>query len=77
MEAVDEAHGASEDLKRNTNHDICNAFQVKIDKLHGRLGQLKTVLENEEAYTMDELMDALSRLYSSHQADYRRMPRMK
>ncbi len=77
MEAVDEAHGASEELKRNTNHDTFNAFQVKMNELHERLSKLKTVLDNEEAYTMDELMDALSKVYSGHQADYRRTPRMK
>jgi hypothetical protein len=34
------------------------------------------VLDNEEAFAMDELMDAMSKVYSGHRADYRKTPRM-
>jgi mevalonate kinase len=77
MQALDEAHGASEELKQNTNHDTFNAFQVKMQELHEHLSKLKAVLDNEEAFAVDELLDALSRVYSGHEAEYRKTPRMK
>jgi hypothetical protein len=38
--------------------------------------QLLQVLDNEEAYAIDELVDALSTVFQGHKADYRRTPRM-
>lgn len=77
IEAVDEAHRASQTLKQETNHKTFEAFRAKMEELEEHLGKLKSVLDNEEAYAMDELMDALSKVYSGHLADYRRTPRMK
>lgn len=76
MQAVDEAHEASHGLKENTNHETFNGFRQKMEELEEHLGRLKKVLDNEEAYAMDELMDALSKVYSGHRADYRRTPRI-
>ena len=45
-------------------------------ELHEHLSKLKMVLDNEEAFAMDELMDAMSKAYSGHRADYRKTPRM-
>ncbi len=77
MQVLDEAHGASEQLKENANHETFDAFRAKMAELHEHLSKLKGILDNEEAYAMDELMDALSRVYSGHRADYRRTPRIK
>ncbi len=77
MEAVDEAHGASRKLREDTNHATFRAFQQKMKELQDHLSKLKMVLDNEEAYAMDELMDALSQVLSGHRADYRRTPRMR
>ncbi len=76
MQAVDEAHGASEQLKQNANHDTFDAFRIKMEELQERLSKLKMVLDNEEAYAVDELVDALSQAYSGHKAAYRKTPRM-
>ncbi len=76
MQAVDEAHQASHELRENANHETFNGFRQKMEELEEHLGQLKKVLDNEEAYAMDELMDALSKVYSGHRTDYRRTPRM-
>ena len=76
MEAVDEAHAASETLKQAANHDTFAVFRDRMRVLEEHLQRLKTVLDNEEAFAMDELMDALSRVYSGHAADYRKTPRM-
>ena len=45
--------------------------------LEGHLGKLKVVLDHEEAFAMDELMDALSKVYSGHRAEHRGTPRME
>jgi hypothetical protein len=47
-----------------------------MQELEAHLRKLKTVLDNEEAFAMDELMDALSKVYSGHRADHRRTQRM-
>jgi len=76
MQAVDKAQGAAKDLRQNTNQNTFDAFRTRMEELQERLGKLKTVLDNEEAYAVDELVDALSRVYSGHKAEYRRTPRM-
>jgi hypothetical protein len=76
MEAMDEAHAASQKLRQDANHATFDAFRQKVDELQGRLSKLKTVLDNEEAFAMDELIDALSQVYSGHGTTYRRTPRM-
>ncbi len=77
MQAVDEAHSAAEQLKRDTNHDNFREFLEKMEQLQERQRKLEMVLDNEEAYAMDELMDALSMVFTGHGADYRRTPRMR
>jgi hypothetical protein len=77
IDAVDEAHRASQSLRQEANHKTFEAFRTKMEDLQEHLAKLKAILDNEEAFAMDELMDALSKVYSGHLADYRRTPRMK
>lgn len=76
MDAVSEAHTASLTLQQEANHAAFALFRDRMKVLEEHLQRLKTVLDNEEAFAMDELMDALSRVYSHHAADYRKTPRM-
>jgi 16S rRNA C1402 (ribose-2'-O) methylase RsmI len=76
MEAVDEAQAASQTLKQEANHQSFAVFRERMKELEEHLQRLKTVLDNEEAFAMDELMDALSKVYSGHAADHRKTPRM-
>lgn len=76
MQAMERAHKAAAALRAETNHDNFDVFQAKMLEIQEHLGKLQTVLANEKAYAMDELMDALSRAYTDHRADYRRTPRM-
>jgi len=76
MEAVSEAHASVQSLQRDANVQAFELFRDRMKTLEQHLQRLKTVLDNEEAYAVDELMDALSRVYSDHAADYRHMPRM-
>jgi hypothetical protein len=76
MHAMDEAYHATQALREKTDHAAYNAFRAKMRELEERLTKLKTVLDNEEAFAMDELADALSMVYSGHRAEYRKTPRM-
>jgi len=76
MHAVEEAHNATQELRAKNNHAAFDAFRARMIELHDHLSKLKMVLDNEEAFAMDELMDAMSKAYSGHRADYRKTPRM-
>ncbi len=76
MQAVDEAHSAAENLRENTNQANFQAFLRKMAELQERQRKIKMVLDNEEAYAVDELVDALSMAFTGHRAEYRRTPRM-
>jgi hypothetical protein len=77
MQAVDEAQSAAEELRRDTNHANFDAFRQKMAELQERQRKLQMVLDNEEAYAIDELVDALSMAFTGHPAEYRRTPRMR
>jgi hypothetical protein len=76
MRAVEEAHKAAQELREKNDHATFDTFRARMLELQEHLGQLKMVLDNEEAFAMDELMDAMSRAYTDHRADYRKTPRM-
>lgn len=77
MKAVDEAHHAGNELLDETNHEKFDAFKARMITLQEHLSKLKMVLDNEEAYAMDELIDALNYAYTTHDIHYRRTPRMR
>ena len=77
MQAVEKAHTAAQQLKQDTNHSNFEEFRKKMEELQERQARLMMVLDNEEAYAVDELVDALSIMFSGHQAEYRRTPRMR
>jgi hypothetical protein len=76
MQAVEEAYHATEKLRSQNDIIAFDAFRAKMLELNDHLSKLKMVLDNEEAFAMDELMDAMSNVYSGHRADYRKTPRM-
>ncbi|MBI3163594.1 MAG: hypothetical protein HYZ24_02845 [Chloroflexi bacterium] len=76
MRAVEEAHDATQDLREKNDPASFDAFRARMAELREHLSKLKIVLDNEEAFAMDELMDAMSKAYSGRRADYRRTPRM-
>ena len=77
MKVLDDAHHASKELLDETSHEKFDAFKVRMLELQEHLSKLKMVLDNEEAYAMDELIDALGHAYSNHEIQYRRTPRMR
>jgi len=72
MQAVDRAHEASENLRNHTTPEAFDEFKVKMQMLCEHLSALKEVMEHSTAYTMDELVDALSQLSTGKPAAYRR-----
>lgn len=77
MEAVDEAHEASNELRENVTPETFDQFRAKMDELTKELTQLQTVLENQEAFALDEMADWLSEAFCGSPSEYRRTPRMR
>jgi hypothetical protein len=75
-QAEDESHHITQTLHEETKLAAFDLFRDKMLELHDRLSKLKVVLDNEEAYAVDELVDALSMANTGHRAEYRRTPRM-
>ena len=77
MQAVDQAHEASENLRNHTTPETFDEFQMQMQELCEHLGALKNVLEHAGTYTMDELVDVLSQMSSGKPAAYRRTQRIE
>ncbi len=77
MDAVEKAHEATDDLRENTTPETFDEFRTKLDELIEHLSQLRTVLNHQEAFALDELADMLSQAFTGNSSDYRRTPRMK
>ncbi len=76
MQVMEDAYHATQALRENTDHATFDEFRARMLALQERLKKIKMVLDNEEAFAVDELMDAISLAYSGHRAEYRRTPRM-
>lgn len=76
MHATEEAYHATQSLRNNTDPASFDLFRTRMTALHDRLEKIKKVLDDEEAFAVDELADALSMMNAGHHAEYRRTPRM-
>ena len=77
MEAVDKAHEAVNGLRDKPTVQTFDEFRVQMDELSERLTRLQTVLDNQEAFALDEAADWLSQAFSGQLSEYRRTPRMQ
>ena len=77
MRVVDKAHVASRQLREDANPETFDNFRAQMEELIDHLSKLLTVLENEEAYAVDELTDWLSKAFTGKPSEYRRTPRMQ
>lgn len=75
MEAVDEAHAASSALREKPSASTLDVFQEKMGELCKHLQALKYRMEHEDIVFSDEVVDALSELFTGHDAPYRKSPR--
>ena len=72
MQAVNQAHEAGENLRNHTTPETFDEFKAQMEELCEHLNTLKNVMDHTGTYTMDELVDALSKMYSGKPAAYRR-----
>jgi len=77
IKAVDEMNVADKHLVPDVGTEKFDALRKQMFDLQERLLTLKRILDNEQAYAMDEIIDALSSAYSDHRPQYRRTPRMR
>lgn len=73
MQAVDNAHAASETLREKIDRETMENFQEKMKLLHKHLEQMQKILAHEDTYTMDELADALGAAMGN-KSTYHRIP---
>lgn len=77
MEAVDKAHEASNELRERATPATIDQFRERMNELIEHLSRLQTVLNNQEAFALDEMADWLSHAFTGNPSEYRRTPRMK
>jgi len=77
MDAVDKAHVAVNGLREKPTAETFDEFRGQMDELIERLTRLQTVLDNQEAFALDEAADWLSQAFSGQRSEYRRTPRMQ
>ena len=77
MHVVDKAHVASRQLRENANPETFDNFRAQLNELTEHLTQLQTVLNNQEAFALDEMADWLSKAFTGKPSEYRRTPRMQ
>jgi uncharacterized protein YukE len=73
MQAVDNAHAASETLREKTDREAIQKFQIEMKELSKHLEQMQNILAHEDTYTMDELADALGAAMGN-KSTYHRIP---
>ena len=72
MHAMEDAYHASQALREKTDPVTFDEFRARMLALQERLEKIQMCQENEEAYEIDELADALSVINAGHHAEYRR-----
>ena len=77
MHVVDKAHTASRQLRENANPETFDNFRAQLQELTEHLTNLQTVLNNQEAFALDEFADWLSKAFTGKPSEYRRTPRMQ
>ena len=77
MHVVDRAHTASRQLREKASPETFDNFRAQVENLSKSLTDLQTVLNNQEAFALDELADWLSKSFTGQPSPYRRTPRMQ
>ena len=77
MHIFDKSHAASRQLRENANPETFDNFRAQMQELIEDLNKLQIVLNNQEAFAVDEFADWLSKAFTGRPSDYRRTPRME
>lgn len=75
MLALEQAHQASQALRKEATVDNYAAFKAQMNSLCERLRRMNEMFEHEKEFTHDELVDLLSLIVSGEKAAYRQTPR--
>ena len=76
MDAVDRAHEVGSELREKVTPETLDEFRMQVAELTEHLTKLQAVLNNQEAFALDQLADWLSEAFTGNPSDYRRTPRM-
>jgi methyl coenzyme M reductase alpha subunit len=76
MDSVDRAHKVTNDLREKVTPETIDQFREQMNELIEHLTRLQTVLDNQEAFALDEMADWLSKAFTGSPSGYRRTPRM-
>lgn len=77
MHVLEKAQVASRQLREKANPETFDNFRAQVQELTEHLTQLQTVLNNQEAFALDEMADWLSKAFTGQRSPYRRTPRMQ
>ena len=77
MHVLEKAHAASRQLRENANPETFDNFRAQLQELTDHLTKIQTVLNNQEAFALDEMADWLSKAFTGNPSPYRRTPRMQ
>ncbi|HSL43515.1 MAG TPA: hypothetical protein VK897_08785 [Anaerolineales bacterium] len=77
MHVLEKAHAASKQLRENANPETFDNFRAQMEEITEHLTQLQIVLNNQEAFAVDEFTDWLSKAFTGKPSAYRRTPRMQ
>lgn len=77
MQSVDQTHQVASELRNHTTPESLDEFRLQAQALIKHLSTLQNALDHQTAYTMDELVDLLSRYFSGAPAAYRRTKRIE
>ncbi len=72
MQAVEDAHKTTQELRANPNGEALAAFQAQMKAVIERLTRLQNALEHESEYEIDELADRLAETMSGKPVPYRK-----
>jgi hypothetical protein len=77
MQAVDKAHEVTKDLREKPTPELFDQFRAEMGELTEHLTKLQSVLDNQEAFALDEIADWLNTSFGGKEPNYRHTPRMK
>ena len=77
MHVVEKAHVASRQLREDANPETFDNFRAQLQGLTEHLTEIQSVLNNQEAFALDEMADWLSKAFTGQPSPYRRTPRMQ
>ncbi|MFO3796964.1 MAG: hypothetical protein ACK8QZ_06715 [Anaerolineales bacterium] len=74
MRLIEQTQEAGDQLRNHTNLENLDEFRRRVLELQEELARLQQILQRESTYSMDELIDLLTHMFSGHSSSYRRIP---